>query len=612
MKGRKFLMLFLIIAQVNIHAQMDTLWVDLGNPSSASLLPWNNLNDTESGSLNNLLTLNGYPSTIGLRVTNAFRGVNSSGTLAPNTELGIPSSASEDSFFGNTVEFNGATEPSAAVEVSGLIAEKEYQISLFASRIASDNRQTQYIVEGLSSDTLFLQVSSNSDSMVHSQVVADMEGKIRIRLMPGPANDNTYGFYYLGAIRIVYEREFPPPPAELSLEFPRGGEVWQVNETPYIKWHSNYVTAVQIEYSQNGQNNWRPMDTVTSLSGYYQWSIPKSLDGELWVRVLTDQLTASHALPVSIVNDSLRCPIVVIGSSTAAGSGANPSDSSWVNRYSHFMYQNNTRFRIINLARGGYNSFHLIPTGSEIPDSVNIEVDEERNITKALSFDPYVVIVNLPSNDAARYFGVEDQMYNFSRMANAAEAAGAEFYVCTTQPRNFSDSLQVDIQRRVRDSIHSVYGEHAIDFWTPLARNNGHIEEVYDSGDGVHVNNHGHRLLFEKVREKMIQEEDCDETVHMDQVTYKMDFEFTTYPNPSDGHFTISFENIYPSDLTIQLFDVSGKTVAIVDRKLRHIGWQKIDWTPYIPGNAKGIYYLRVELKSEMGTQSKIRRVLIM
>ena len=194
--------------------------------------------------------------------------------------------------------------------------------------------------------------------------------------------------------------------------------------------------------------------------------------------------------------------IVVIGSSTAAGAGASPIDSAWVNRYRSSLYDYNLDNEVFNLARGGYNTYHLMPSDA-VPPANRPEPDTIRNITRALSLNPQAIIINLPSNDAAAGYTAEEQLNNFDTIIHTARDAGVPIWVCTTQPRNFSAS-QVAIQELVRDSILAKYGQQAIDFWNGVATPDGYIDPFFDSGDGIHLNNPGHALLFNRVYDKAI------------------------------------------------------------------------------------------------------------
>jgi len=77
-------------------------------------------------------------------------------------------------------------------------------------------------------------------------------------------------------------------------------------------------------------------------------------------------------------NEAFR--IVVLGSSTAAGAGSSTSDSAWVNRYRSFLQTLNPGNEVLNLARGGFSTLQLMPTGFEPPPRKPTP-DTIRNIT---------------------------------------------------------------------------------------------------------------------------------------------------------------------------------------------------------------------------------------
>tara|TARA_R110001592_G_scaffold262565_2_gene527812 strand:- start:26398 stop:28770 length:2373 start_codon:yes stop_codon:yes gene_type:complete len=207
----------------------------------------------------------------------------------------------------------------------------------------------------------------------------------------------------------------------------------------------------------------------------------------------------SHSLNAQtspcLAYDSLR--VVIIGSSTAAGTGASVPDSAWVNRYRHYLQSINPANEVINLARGGYNTWRLMPDYFVAPSN-RPSPDTLRNISHALRQNPDVIIINLPSNDAAIGTWLNQQMQNFIHMDSLANSQGVDFWVCTTQPRNGSASLK-SIQIAVRDSILSRFGTRAINFWQGIADSSLSIDPNFDSGDGVHLNDHGHRILMQRV-----------------------------------------------------------------------------------------------------------------
>ena len=194
--------------------------------------------------------------------------------------------------------------------------------------------------------------------------------------------------------------------------------------------------------------------------------------------------------------------IVVIGSSTAAGAGPSVSDSAWVNRYRKFLQSINPANQVTNLAIGGTNTYNIMPTWF-LPPPGRPLTNPNNNITQAIIINADAVIVNMPSNDAAYGFTANEQLFNFHTIFNSADSFGIPVWTCTTQPRNFSAS-QIQIQLDVRDSVISAFGPMAIDFWTILADTNNLPSPLYDSGDGVHLNDAGHKILFNRVKDKNI------------------------------------------------------------------------------------------------------------
>lgn len=189
--------------------------------------------------------------------------------------------------------------------------------------------------------------------------------------------------------------------------------------------------------------------------------------------------------------------IVVLGSSTAAGSGPSTPDSTWVNRYRNHLQAINPANEVINLAVGGYNTYRIMPTGFAPPPS-RPNPDIVRNITAALAELPDAIIVNMPSNDVASNYTYTEQMFNLDTIVQIANAASVPIWICTTQPRNFSIS-QAQLQWDLKDSILAQFSPYAIDFWTGIATPSYFIDPNYDSGDGIHLNDAGHNILEARV-----------------------------------------------------------------------------------------------------------------
>ena len=191
--------------------------------------------------------------------------------------------------------------------------------------------------------------------------------------------------------------------------------------------------------------------------------------------------------------------IVILGSSTAAGSGPTSPDSAWVNRYRTFLQSINPNNQVTNLAVGGFTTYRVMPS-SFVPPSNRPSPNTARNITQALSLSPDAIIVNLPSNDVANGFSVIEQMQNLHTIAGQASNAGIPIWICTTQPVTNFNAAQNVKQLQVRDSIQAAFGAFSINFWTPFADSNNNLFPVFDSGDGTHMSDTAHRVLNEKVK----------------------------------------------------------------------------------------------------------------
>jgi hypothetical protein len=130
----------------------------------------------------------------------------------------------------------------------------------------------------------------------------------------------------------------------------------------------------------------------------------------------------------------------------------------------------------------------------------------------ALSFSPDVVIVCYPTNNYNTY-SIAEIMTCLQTMKDVANAQGKVCYITTSQPRqdgSFPDFAARQKLKVIRDSIMNRFLQFAIDFFTPLADPvtfNILPQYLYPNAivpDNIHVNDAGHRALFEQVRAKNI------------------------------------------------------------------------------------------------------------
>ncbi|MCB2203233.1 SGNH/GDSL hydrolase family protein [bacterium] len=258
--------------------------------------------------------------------------------------------------------------------------------------------------------------------------------------------------------------------------------------------------------------------------------------------------------------DSLR--VVVLGSSTAAGAGASPRDSAWVWKYRAYLESINPAYEVINLAVGGYTTYQIQPDDFVSPEGRPYP-DTLKNITEALARHADAIIINLPSNDAASGFSILEQAKNFERVTALADSAGVPIWVCTTQPRNLSETGRQNLIV-TRDWILERYGERALDFWTTIGEEEGRIVSTYNSGDGVHLNNAGHHVLFTRVRDAGIPAA-LGGTSFIAEAAAPLSPELSVYPQPARHTLSVRYRLHTPAACSLHLTDIQGRELLRKD-----------------------------------------------
>ena len=354
-------------------------------------------------------------------LSDSFDHINGNGTTAPNGALPFPASASRDSFFGATDPgFNNNVNITGGFTLSGLDPVKYYSFSVFSSRTGvSDNRETLYSVVGATSSSQALNPANNTTNTADIlNIQPNGSGEITFQAEPGPNNTNGFGFYYLGAIQLIISdtpiSDTTPDP-ELTLNYPNGGHLWEVNKTVRVKWESISVPDMLIEFSSDNGLNWTTIANVPGSQQYYDMVVPNEISMDCLIRISGEGLNdVSENVFEIIPNEGVIYKIAILGSSTAAGTGPSDINEAWAWKYETYLTEMDTRYKVENLALGGFATYNVLPTGTPIPSGINRTVDVQRNITKAIDIQANGIIVNLPSNDAASGYPVADQLYNLS------------------------------------------------------------------------------------------------------------------------------------------------------------------------------------------------------
>jgi len=195
--------------------------------------------------------------------------------------------------------------------------------------------------------------------------------------------------------------------------------------------------------------------------------------------------------------------IVVLGSSTAAGIGPQTPDSAWVSLLRAYLQDKDPRAMVINLAKdaGASNSYRILPDNVSISPRRPLP-DPQHNISRALMLEPDAIIINLPSNDIMEGYSLQEFQQNLAAVVEQARRFNVACYITTTQPRNMRNAERKKLQE-MQDYIIRTYPQAYIDCWNGFSTPDGRLLPQYDSGDGVHLNGRGHRLLFERVKQRI-------------------------------------------------------------------------------------------------------------
>lgn len=240
--------------------------------------------------------------------------------------------------------------------------------------------------------------------------------------------------------------------------------------------------------------------------GYnWQYLFGAQMAALVWLLIACGVATPADAVqPVHTqLRGELQRPLVVVvlGSSSAEGVGPGSRDSSWAGRLARYLRVQYGAVDFHNLARSNYTTFHILAEWDKWAQKVPA-VDPERNIVKALSLRPDIILIHLPTNDNARGIAVQTQVRNLQRVVALAQAQGVRVWVASSQPLSGRPRLRKS-QRALADSILRVFGPYALDFWTPLATPQATLKAEFAASDGIHLNARGHAQLFEVLRREV-------------------------------------------------------------------------------------------------------------
>jgi lysophospholipase L1-like esterase len=203
--------------------------------------------------------------------------------------------------------------------------------------------------------------------------------------------------------------------------------------------------------------------------------------------------------------------LVVIGSSTSAGEGASSAAKGWVGLLTTALDASiATDFACTNLSMSGYSSESLMPEGSA------------GNIDDAIASNPDLIVVALAgSNDLSLGTSKSTFFSRLSQVRERAEARGIPVFFLTTAPKDLSDEERetlkewaVSIEEELGVCWVPAEERHSpcvIDVFDPLANSSFGVRSEFGAGDGIHLNDAGHREIF-RVAEAVIGPYACSVT----------------------------------------------------------------------------------------------------
>lgn len=189
---------------------------------------------------------------------------------------------------------------------------------------------------------------------------------------------------------------------------------------------------------------------------------------------------------------------VVMGSSSAYGAGASVGQG-WAARLQAGWQA--YAVEVQNLAMPGSVTYQglasdaVVVQGRPLPDAAH-------NIDAALALKPSLLIISYPTNDTALGYSVDETVRNMLAIRAKAQSQNIPVMVLSSQPRN----IAADLLQRM-DMVDALLLKQVQDCFVPvhaaLAGVDGRLASVYDSGDGVHPNNSGHAVIYQKIQDAL-------------------------------------------------------------------------------------------------------------
>jgi acyl-CoA thioesterase-1 len=211
--------------------------------------------------------------------------------------------------------------------------------------------------------------------------------------------------------------------------------------------------------------------------------------------VSTVVLPESNGKPVdpSFKRGNDNPTIVILGSATAEGVGASTKSKSWVELMKSKLKKDNKKVSIINMAKRKSTSYHIMPNSSKTANRPAAQKD--RNITKALEKKPFLVIIQLTTNDINNGYSDDETLANYEAMRQLMVKANVNYIFAGPQPRNFSTKSQRNRLLAFNEKLIKWDPDHVVDVLKKLSQQDFKIKKAYAFTDGRNINDKGHEVV---------------------------------------------------------------------------------------------------------------------
>lgn len=190
---------------------------------------------------------------------------------------------------------------------------------------------------------------------------------------------------------------------------------------------------------------------------------------------------------------------VVMGSSSAWGAGASSDSKSWVGLLKQSDIAANATLH--NIAMGGHSTYHALAAQCTVSAS-RPKFSADHNFDKAVSLKPDLVILSYPSNDAAAGLAAVESAANLLLLRWQLALKNSAVLVLSSQPRNMDKAKQLQLLE-LDKLLKPVLGPCLVELHALLADSQGNLAEQYNSGDGVHLNDAGHAVVYKAVVQRL-------------------------------------------------------------------------------------------------------------